>query len=144
MTTGAKIGYGTLLAYGDGATPDAFTTMAEVTNLGGPGFSADSIDATHMASPNGWREFIAGLLDGGEVSADCNYLPGDSSHGPASGALYIFKSRLTRNWRITFPTSPAVLWILPAIVTGFELDIPVDDKMGLSLTLKVAGEPTLA
>lgn len=144
MTTNAKIGYGTVLAYGDGATPDNFTPMGEPTNFGGPSFSADSIDATHMQSPNGWREFIMGLIDGGEIQFDCNYLPADATQNPITGALYIFKNRLIRNWKLTFPPSVGIAWTLPCGVTNFELDIPLDDKMGLSITLKVTGEPTLA
>lgn len=143
MPTKARIGMGTLLSYSNGLIPEIFTLLAERVTISGPGFSRDSLDATHMDSPNNWREFIAGLKDGGEVTIESNYVPTDATQNANTGALALFNSGATRNWKLVLPVSPIVTWILPAFVTNFEPDIPLDDKMMLSLTLKVAGEPTL-
>lgn len=141
--TRARIGYGTLLEYSDGASPPNWTTVAEVTNLGGPGLSKDTPDASHMESPDGYREFISGLKDGGEVTVDCNFLPDDVTQGSASGVLYMFETdALARDWHIIWSgASPQVTWAFKAVVSGVEPNAPIDDKMTLTVTLKVSGKP---
>ena len=133
--TDATIGLGTTLAYGDGGSPEVFTTVAEVVSISGPGMSRELPDATHLGSPNGYREFIGGLRDGGEVTLELNWLPGNATHDQDNAG---------RNWRITLPTTPAATVTFTGVVSAFEPDIPVDDKMSLSVTIKVSGAVTIA
>jgi len=65
MTTSARIGYGVAFAIGDGGDPETFTDVAEVTSVTPPSLSMDTVAATHTDSEEGWREYIAGLLDDG-------------------------------------------------------------------------------
>lgn len=139
--TDATIGLGTILAYGDGGSPETFRTLAEVTDLTGPGMSRETPDATHMLSPDGYREFLGGLKDGGELTVECNHLPNDASQDSSTGVLALFESGDKRTWRITFPTTPTVIWEMDAVVSAFEPSFPLDDKLGLSVTLKVSGKP---
>lgn len=142
--TDATIGLGTTLAYGNGATPEVFTTVAEVINISGPNMSRELPDATHLGSPNGYREFIGGLKDGGEVTLECNWIPGNATQDQSTGLLSIFDSGATKNWKVTLPTTPTVTMTFAGVVSAFEPDIPVDDKLGLSVTIKVSGKVTLA
>lgn len=146
MTTNGLIGYGIHLARGDGASPEVFTNIAELVDLSPPAFSKDSVEATHTDSPDGFREFIPGLKDGGEFTATVNLIPGNATQGNASGgALNDFRTETTsRNWRITFPGSPAATWTFKAFITSFEAATPMDDKMTVAITFKVAGVPTIA
>lgn len=137
----AAIAYGTLIQFGTGASPEVWTTVAEVTNISGPGMSRELPDATHMESPGGWREQIGGLKDAGEITIDANHLPNNATQDASTGVLALFASGDRRPWKIVFPVSPLVEWEMEAIVSAFEPEFPVDDKMGLSLTLKVTGEP---
>lgn len=141
--TSALHAWNTLLKIGDGGGPEAFTTIAEVTNITGPGLALDTIDVTNMSSPNAWREFIAGLLDAGEVSFDINYLPGNATHNAGTGLVRDLKNRTKRNFQLVMPSSPTTTWNFSAYVTGFEPDFPVEDKIAASVTLKLTGEPTL-
>lgn len=138
--TAAKIGYGCLLQYSDGASPPVFTTVAEIIDsIEGPGLSRDIPEATHMESPDGYREYIGGLKDGDEVSFTCNYLGANASQ---TGLLTIFESGVRRAWRRSLPMfSPTVNQEFNAIVTGFRYVTPVDDKMTFEVTLKVTGKP---
>ena len=52
------------------------TTIAEVRDVGGPEQSAETDDATNQSSTGFYREKVSTLLDGGDFSFDCNYLPG--------------------------------------------------------------------
>lgn len=144
----ATIGFGVTLSRGNGASPELFTDIAEVTDISGPGLARDAVEVTHTASPNRWREFISGLKDGGEVSLTMNHLPNNATQAAASGGLVgefaTTDGDTPSNYRLSFPTSPAVLWTLPCIVTAFEPATPIDEAMAATATFKVSGEPTLA
>jgi len=145
MTSSAVHALGTLLKIGDGATPtETFTTIAEVTDLGGPSLTLETIDVTSHSSTNGWREFIGGLLDGGEVSFTINYLPANATHDASTGVIADMKNRVVRNFTLVFPDSGTTTWTFSALVTGFEPGEPIDSQLTADVTLKVSGEPTLA
>jgi len=134
--------FGTLLQRGDGADPENFTPIAEVLDIKPPALSADTEEVTHQGSPDGWKEYIVTLLDGGEVSFDINFIPTDTTHNAAAGLLADYSARTKRNWKVVFPDGTA--WQFAAYVTGFEPDAPVGGKLAASVTLKVTGKPTLA
>lgn len=138
MTTNAKIGHGSMFAI-QGGSPLAYVPLAEVTNITPPALSRDAVDATHTASPEKWREFIAGMKDAGEVTVEMNFIPGSTS---IDTILAAFNSDETQNCRITFPIgSPAATWSFSAIVTGFAPEAPMDGKMSASVTFKLTGKP---
>lgn len=139
MTTQAKIGHGNLFKIGNGATPEVFTTVAEVTAIKPPSLSRDSVDVTHMQSTEKWREFIMGLKDGGEVSIDVNFVTDSAS---TLLMLAEFDTDTVGNKQIVF-TSGSV-WSFAAGCTGFEPDSPIDDKMSATVTFKISGKPSLA
>ncbi|WP_046501620.1 phage tail tube protein [Streptomyces odonnellii] len=132
-------GYGVQLKRGDGADPEVFTAIANITNLTGPGLSRNTIDVTAHDSPDRYMEFIGGLIDGGDVSVDVNYNP--AVHDSLVADL---EDDDPRNYQIVFPDPAATTWTVPGIMTGFEPSAPVDDKLSASLTFKVAGKPTLS
>lgn len=144
--TKAKIGYGALLKRGDGGSPEVFTTLLEVTKVGGPKYSRDAIDATHSESLDGHREFIAGLVNAGEISFEGNYVPRDSTQNQTTGILTEFANGDLRNWTLTLPpvaSQPAAVWAISGILTAFEPDVPVDGKMVYTGTIKISGKPVL-
>lgn len=144
--TDALIGAGATFSRGDAASPEVFTAVAEVMSIGGPALSVGSVEATHLTSPNKWKEFIPGMVDGGEVTLELNFLPANATHKDASGGLLNdMRTRHQGNYKISFPDSPATEWTFPAFVTGFEVTTPTgDEKLAASVTLKISGEATLA
>lgn len=140
MSTSATIGYGTLFKSGNGASPEVFTTLAEVTNITPPGWSRDTVDATHELSPGAHREFIAGLADAGEVSIDINFVPGGTAQAALEAEKALTGSSALINRQIIFPGGSYVTFA--AIMTGYEPDAPIDDKLSATVTLKVSGVPT--
>jgi len=135
--------FGTLLQIGDGGSPESFTTIAEVSSISGPSLSLDAVEITHHSSTDGWREFVGGLLDGGEVSFDINFLPTDATHNASTGLLADMMNRTRRNFKLVFPDSGSTTWSFTALVTAFEPAEPTDDKLAASVTLKLTGKPTL-
>jgi predicted secreted protein len=130
-------GFGTLLKMG--STP---VTVAQVTSVSGPGYELETVDVTaHDSSTSYYREYIAGLLDAGEVSMDLNFDPDGATHkNSAGGLLYTMEQRTLENWQIVYPDATAVAFV--AFVTSFEPDAPFDDKLSASVTLKISGKPT--
>lgn len=135
--------FGTTIALGDGASPEVFTTIAYVTNIEGPGLSADTIDVTSHGSTDGYRQFVQGLKDAGEVSLELNFDPDAATHVNASGGLaYEYEQGTESNYKITFPDT--TVWTFPGIVTGLSPSAPMDGKLSAAVTIKVSGKPTLA
>lgn len=130
--TEAIAAFGTVLAKGG-------VSIAELTSIGGPTLSADTLDATSHDSADGYREFLQGLRDGGEISIEGNFIPDNAGQD----ALYDdFNDGSVDEYTITFPDSIAV-WTFDAIVTAFETNAPFDEKLSFSSTLKVTGKPEL-
>jgi hypothetical protein len=131
--TDAIIGYGSRFAVSrDGGLN--YVEIAEVYDITPPSDTVDVIDATHMASPNRTREFIAGLSDPGECSFEMNFLPGSQSDVLLKE---IVQSGAAVKCRITFPNS--VTWTFDGVATGYSPSIPTDDRMTANVTFKVTG-----
>ncbi len=135
------VAFGTVLKIGG----TAGTAIVNVTNIQGPGMSAESIDMTGHDSANAWREYAASLLDAGELTLDLNWDPNAATHkNTAGGLLKQFADRATSTYALTFPTTPAVTWTFSAHVRNFAPQAPFDDKLSAQVTLKLTGAPTLA
>jgi predicted secreted protein len=126
-------GFGTQLQRFD---VSSFTAIGRITSISGPGLKRNTIDVTAHDSPDGWMEFLGGLKDGGEVSADVNFTP--AVHGLLVADL---DDDDPRTYRIEWPSGSA--WTFDAILTGFEPDSPYDDKLSATLTWKVTGKPAV-
>jgi len=118
-----------------------FETIANVTNIGGPERTRETIDVTSHDSPGQWMEFIGGLKDGGEISLDINYDPTELTHDIDDD----FDDDVPRNYRIVMlpDTEDEHTWTIKGIMTNIGDEFPYDDKMGRSITIKVTGKPTL-
>lgn len=144
MASAALSAFQTLLSIGDGESPEVFTTIAELRNLSGPSFSADVLDATTHNTPTPFRRFISGLIDGGEISVELNFIPTEATHDAATGILNELLERGRSNYQIQFPDEALTTWTIPGIVTAFELNADPADILTASVTVKVAGPPTLS
>lgn len=133
--------YGSLLQAGDGAVSEAFTSVAEITKLTPPNLSRDAIEVTHTTSANGYREFIAGWRDGGEVAYEANWLPTNATQDYSTGLHASFNDDDVHNWRIVVPE---VLRIdFAGFITAHEPDLPLEDRATLSGKIKISGKPTV-
>lgn len=137
--TNASIGYGTMIQRGDLLTPTSFADLAELKDISGPSMEVDSVEATHQASPDAHKEFIPGLVDGGEVSVEMQLIEGGAERG---NLLEDFQGRVTRFWRIVLPSSGS--WTYKAFITGFDPANPIEDVMTDSLSWKITGKPVWA
>lgn len=142
MTNAIKA-YGTLLKLGDGATSEAFTTIAEVTNISGPSITQETADVSAHDGP-GWDEHIGTLLRGGEIGLDLNFAPANATQSYSAGVLKDLTDQTLRNFQMVFPDTAATTWTFAALVTAFEPSAAVDGALTASCTLLISGAPTLA
>lgn len=133
----ATSGYGTLLKRNG-------TTIANCQNITGPGMTLGTTESTHQTSTAGWREYIATLLSGGEVTFDANFLPADATQSHAAGLLYDMVNRVLQTFSIVLTDSGTTTWSFSAHVTRFQPAAPIDGKLTVSVTLQLSGQPTLA
>lgn len=125
---------GTTLAYGT-------YSIGQVADINGINISRETIDVTTLTSTDGFREFISGLADGGTANCTCHYDPKDAGQAQALAALNAGGAAGT--WTITLPTSISASWAFAGIVTNYEVAVPLGDKLGLNLGIKVSGKPVL-
>lgn len=143
MTTSAIWAYGSKLQIGDGGGTEVFTDVAEIVELTPPAMSRDEIEVTSHASADGYREFISGFRDGGEVSFKANWLPTNATHDGTTGVLESFNDNANHNWKIILPSSLVTISFV-GFLTAFEPDLPLEEQAQLSGTIKVSGKPTIA
>lgn len=135
-TTKASIGYGLTFEIAPIATPTDFEYVAEIFNFTPPSFTVDTVDATHMQSPNRTREYIPGLKDSGSASFEMNYIPGSDADKLMRGALG------KQFWcRVTFPNGVQTLF--NGSPETYEISAPTDDRMTANVSFKVSGDPVL-
>ena len=144
MATQGLAAKGTLLKMGDGASPEVFTTIAEVTGIEVGKMSAKMLDMTNHSSEDGWAEKLPGILEAGQVSFDINFIPTATTHGLSAGLLKMLQNRTLKNYRVTFPDSPATSWTFAGYVAEFHPSAPVDGKLSAKVTIELTGKPTLA
>lgn len=135
--------YGSSLQMGDGATPtENFTTVAEVKDITPPPFSRDSIEVTNQDSSGGWREFIAGWRDGGELTFEVNWLPTNATQDQNTGLVAQFLDDDNHNYRVILPDAIATI-SFAGHITNIEGDLPLEDAGTASVTIKVSGAVTI-
>lgn len=135
----AMLGYGSVFQIVSDSSPDLYVELAEVINITPPSADLDQIDVTHMTSPNRRREFISGLIDGGEASLEMNFVPGSPSDDRLFELLNLPVGAVRkRSCRISYPNG--VTWTFDGELIGYEPTVPVDDKMSATVTFKVTGD----
>lgn len=143
--TEAQKGHGTLLEKGDGASPEVFTTIAEVLDIDGVKLGLEPLDATSHDSPDGWIERIGGLLDGGEVSFSVNLIADDPTHDETTGLESELVGRTKKNYQIVVNGASGPKTIsFAALVTSYEVKAPVEGKLTADITLTISGAVNVA
>ena len=143
MPTSATPAYGTFLKMGDGASPENFTTVAEITDSPAiPILGAKMEDATSHDS-GGWEEFIPTLQNGGEPAFKVNWLPTGATHNETTGVLAAYMNRTKKNWKVVLPNTVKT-FSFAAYVAEFKGDANVPNKLTAEIKLKITGPVTVA
>ena len=136
MPSNAISGVGTLFQRSDGSSANGtFRTIAEINTVSGPNLSRDTIDVTSLDSTGGYKEFIAGFRDGGEVSLEMNF----TIDGYGQMKLD-FEDDALVDYKVILPDTTATTFSFSGLVTAMGLSIPMNDKITCSVTIKVSGQ----
>lgn len=98
-TTGFT-GIGATLKLGDAASPETFNSIGNVTSFDIEQ-TADQVDATHLLSTSGFREYKQGFK-AATVSFEIHFDPDNSSHDDSTGLLAAFAGGTERNFKADF------------------------------------------
>ena len=115
-------------------------TVGGLKSIGGLDLSAETIDTTTLDSPGGYRDFIAGFKDAGEVPFSGFFDPKDVGQADVYAD---FQAGNADDYVIEFPASLGAKWEFRAIVTKFSTGAELEDPLAFEGALKVKGEPTL-
>lgn len=134
----AYFGQGIELRIYNGATYDP---IPGCMSFSGPGKTRDTVDVTSHSSTGGYRTFITGLRDGGEVSFDLNWLFGDTAQDLLETA---FADNDPVSFEMAFPMAAADnLLTFDGLVTDMTWNGPIDAQVTRSVTIKVTGPITV-
>jgi hypothetical protein len=112
-----------------------------LTSIGGIEVSADATEVTDLGNEDGFKEYLPGFKDGGEVPVS-GYLDGEDAGQDSCYALMM--SGRVVPCKIIFPPKIGKTWNFNAAVTKFGTSVDVNDAVKFDATLKVSGKPTLA
>jgi len=113
--------------------------VAQLKSIGGLDLTADTIDVTCLDSTGGWREFIAGFKNGGEVP-----MSGFFTGTAGQDALYdIFISGAVTSCSIVFPTTISANWKFDGVAVKIATGAEVEGAVTFDAAVKVSGQPTL-
>ena len=133
----AFVGFGTCLFQ---KISSVFVLVAEVRSLTGPGITRETVDVTHLKSPDGFREFLPALKEGSDVTFDLNFDPGSASH---KALLALKDTTIPTDFKVIWSDDDLTEWEFSATLASFEPTAEVDGPLSAAVTLKVAGAITI-
>lgn len=138
MTAKSYAAKGTVLKMGDGASPEVFTAIAQIGDVDGPNSKRETVDTTHHGSAS--KEFVATILDAGEVKFSINYDPAEATHkNLAGGLIYAHQNGTLKNFKIDLPVLVVAGPTFAAYVTDFQIKAPVAGKLVADIVLRISG-----
>lgn len=140
--TAARIGWGGKVYLSTDDTEANLAELAEVVDVTFPSDEVDEVEATHLQSPGRRKEFIPGLIDGGEVTITNNYDPGSATDLLLTGAK---DAGDTRKVRFVIPDASGAGtadWnmVVSCFVKKYAPDrMSASDKITTTTTLRITG-----
>lgn len=136
VTPSARAAINTLLQFGDGNSPEVFTTLANVGTITGPSLALTVQDVTSHSTALPWREKFPTLLDGGDLMFDLFFIPDDPALKTAIG---FFLNRAIKDWKLIYPNSSGVNDTFQGFFSKFGQALKVDDVIRVNVTLTITG-----
>jgi hypothetical protein len=136
---------GLLLQIGNGASPDAFNTIANATDLSLP-IITDTIDVTNVG--DSWKRRIPTLHDMGKISFKVFWVMEDVTHRNSAaanidGLRWCLVQSALRDFQCIYPDGNNSTDAFPAYVTEFGITGKVGGVFDAAITLSNSGAPQL-
>ena len=134
---GATRTMGTTLTKKQSGNETTDLTIANLTSIGEIGVESEEIDATDLDSPNGYKEFIAGSKDAGEVSLSGNI----KNEANVEAMLALAESQSIEDWEVKYPSGAT--WSFKGFVKSFkDGEKSTDGLATFSAAIRISGKPT--
>lgn len=117
------------------------TAVGGLTSIGGVEVSAETTDVTALDNTTGYKEYLGGFKDGGEVPLE-GFLDGEDAGQEAMYAA--MEDQEVHQFSVVFPATIGKTWTFPGVVTKFATSAALNDGIKYSASVKVTGKPTLA
>ncbi|WP_417723956.1 phage tail tube protein [Salipiger sp.] len=132
--TNAKTGYGSKFGI-EGETPGEYVDQAEIVRIKLPGYTRDEEEATHLQSPDRYKEFIAAMKEAQPVEIEFNWIASESDAMLAAFEAETGKYQITAPNGVRLQFSGYFLTYSPPELTN--------GKMSATATIRPSGKPTL-
>jgi hypothetical protein len=142
MPDSPRVGAGSILKLGDGASTEVFTAVSKVRSIDPIAEESPLVDSTNLDSTG--REYIGGLQDGAEFNVTGIMLMDNATHGETSGMDKAFKDKLPVNFQL-LPNQQSKKLVFSALVRSRRYGpFSAEGLMEHSWTLKMSGGLTVA
>lgn len=136
MSSNAISGVGTKFRRWDSVGSE-WVSIAEVNSIEGPNKTRGTIDVTSLDTDGGYREFIAGFRDPGQINLSMNY-----SQAGYEAMNDDFESNTRQNYQIVLPDGFTLEF--EGLVTEVPLTVTTDDKITMNAVIKISGSVSLS
>lgn len=127
----------------DPAGAAAYAAIGQVKDISGPSITRGTVDVSDHDSSDGFREFMGGLVDGGEVTFTIGYDNANTQHAALLTNL-VSTTCTPATFELTLTVcSGTAVWTWSGFVTGFTPAAPVEGENTAEVTIKVTGKPVL-
>jgi Lambda phage tail tube protein, TTP len=115
---------------------DDSLTLANITKIGEIGVTSDEIEVTDLDSPSGYKEFIAGAKDAGEVALEGFVKSEDNMEA----LLDLAESQAVKEYTLTFVSGS--VWTFDAFVKMIkEGEVTPDGVRKFVGSIRISGAP---
>jgi len=140
----AFVPIGTQFLIGDKHSGETFTAVAEVNRISGLGWSRDLVETTSLDTTGGYRTWLPTLRDGDEITVDMNFTV---VNWDKFRDIFESQEEESDSWDFRINIKAGAVskytWEFQAFIRNIAVgDISPDDKLSMSLTLKITGAPT--
>lgn len=134
--TSAVLGALTQFKLGNDASPQVYTTVAEVLSIGPIGSTAPEVDVTNLDSTA--KEYIGGLADGNQVEVEMNWLTGNTQQEALRDGV-----GTTKHIQIVWPDSPQTTATFQMVLLSFNRgETTPETQLTASISGRISGAIT--
>ena len=117
----------------------AGVAVAEVNSVTGPNSTRNQIDVTSLDSTGGYKEFIGGFRDGGEVTLNMNFTK--ATYGLMQNDFENDDNSVA--YTVLLSDASATTIEFSGFVQSLGFAVPTGDKVTADVTIKVTGPITI-
>ena len=140
--------FGSVLKW-DAAGGSSYTAIGQVQDISGPSISRGTVDVSDHDSASGYREYLPGLADGGDLTFTIGWDPATTPHKQAASGLignFELDGCTMTTWEYTLNLcagTGTAIWTFTGFLTAFAPSAPVEGQNTAAVTVKISGKPLL-